>query len=277
MITTIYSVTNNTSAPGNMYVFSGQSIAPGKTRSITIVGAKPALMQTLEDASSISVSFVSSDGNEVLASTEAYTTDDTADNVGGLDTCLALANSLKTVFNVHLNDQGKNGEEHSRLHAPLAVAATADDEASLIALTTELMALYVLHNVDAALATPVYHIAQGGGDALASEVAPTTTQECLTKLNDLKAKYNLHDADAVAHTTGSTGQEATADGANSGAKVYQVVAGAKVNDDAVWAILDDGVGAVTGVAAVVKKNRIEFEFSATPQTTTICSFAVFSR
>ncbi len=127
-----------------------------------------------------------------------------------LTTPIALANSLKTVMNAHAAD----AVEHTAaddVNFPVATAA-ASDITTLIALTTALLTAYDAHDADAEGAVPTYHTAQEAGDhSLASAVAPTTAGECVTRLLDLKAKYNAHDADATAHTTGSTHQEATAD------------------------------------------------------------------
>jgi hypothetical protein len=66
---------------------------------------------------------------------------------------------------------------------------------------------YADHDTDAKGATPTYHNVQYAGSDLVSEVAPTTLAEALVDLIDLQTKYNAHDADTDAHTTGSTHQE----------------------------------------------------------------------
>jgi len=68
-----------------------------------------------------------------------------------------------------------------------------------IALTNWILLAYKLHNADMAAAVPVYHSAQGADHALASEVDATTFAEACTLLNDIKAKYNLHEAESVGH------------------------------------------------------------------------------
>jgi tetrahydrodipicolinate N-succinyltransferase len=60
---------------------------------------------------------------------------------------------------------------------------------------------------------------KGTTHPLTNEVAPVTLAESITRLNDLKAKYTLHDADAVSHTTGGTHAEITADGSSTFALV----------------------------------------------------------
>lgn len=127
-----------------------------------------------------------------------------------LTTPIALANSLKTVMNAHAAD----GVEHAAaddVNFPVATA-DADDITTLIALTAALLTAYDGHDADAEAGSPTYHDATEAGDhSLASAVAPTTAGECVTRLLDLKAKYNAHDADATAHDTGSQHQETTAD------------------------------------------------------------------
>jgi len=127
-----------------------------------------------------------------------------------LTTPIALANSLKTVMNAHAAD----GVEHAAaddVNFPVATAA-ASDLTTLIALTSALLTAYDGHDADAEEVAPTYHDATEAEDhSLASAVAPTTAGECVTRLLDLKAKFNAHDADATAHDAGSQHQEATAD------------------------------------------------------------------
>lgn len=108
-----------------------------------------------------------------------------------------LANSLKTKFNAHIAD---STGEHILADALHTIAArTAYDLQSLIDLVTELLTDYAAHRLDATLGTPTYHVATSAGNALSSTSAPRTLSECLARLDDLKAKFNAHDADAVAH------------------------------------------------------------------------------
>jgi len=132
-------------------------------------------------------------------------------DVSGLITAITLANSLRTVLNAHAAD----AVEHTiadivsfPLSSPVAVELN-----TLINLTTEMLTAYEAHDTDAKLAVPVIHIAQYGGSDLVSSVAPTTVAECVTRLNDLKAKYNIHDFNGTAHTAGNTHQEGTTDAA----------------------------------------------------------------
>lgn len=120
-----------------------------------------------------------------------------------LQTCIDLANVIKASYNGHIADQGVGAEEHDADQGAIATA-NASDYDTLITLVTDMMAHYVIHNADAILVTPVYHVATGGGDALASEAAPTSLAEAVARLNDLKAKLNLHYADNVAHEDGDT-------------------------------------------------------------------------
>ena len=114
---------------------------------------------------------------------------------------LLLANELRSDYTSHINSYGATAGEHKALHNALA-APIAITAASLITLTNDLSAKYVLHNADAILADPIDHIAQATTHALASETAVTTVAGAVTRLLDLKAKYNLHDADSAGHRTG---------------------------------------------------------------------------
>jgi len=132
---------------------------------------------------------------------------------GGLDSAILLANALKATINTHYADQGVGGEEHIAADGAL-VAAEADDLAKLITLTVEIQDSYITHDLDAALAdTWVYHQAQGTAYVLTDEVAPDELTGCVAILNDIKAKVNLHMADAVSHAEGDSTSESQADGA----------------------------------------------------------------
>lgn len=114
---------------------------------------------------------------------------------------IALANSLKSTFNTHIADAA----EHTAADTTTIVtAADAYDLATLITLVSELLGDYTAHDADAVLASPTYHQAQTTANSLTDTTAPTTLTECLDRLDDLKAKYNLHDADSTSHTTGGT-------------------------------------------------------------------------
>lgn len=200
------------------------------------------------------------------------------ENVAGLASAIALANSLKTVTNAHAAD----GAEHfpgsvatpDTVNYPVATA-DATTLATLLTLTGDLLTAYDAHDADAEGGTPTYHNATEAGDhSLASAVAPTTLVEAITRLNDLKAKYNAHDADSTAHTTGSTHQEATANAA-LGAAIFVTVSGVVSGDTVIWGIIDSGTGTVTGVSAAASTGGITFTFSADPQDDAIINYAVF--
>ena len=134
-------------------------------------------------------------------------------DASGIDTAIVLANSLKTVTNAHAADAaehtGASGAD--TVNYPVATE-NAKDFDSLMTLAGALLTAYDEHDADAEAGTPVYHEATETGDhSLASEVQPTTVVLAITRLVDLKTKYNAHDADANAHDTGSQHQESTAD------------------------------------------------------------------
>ena len=199
------------------------------------------------------------------------------ENVTGLATAIALSNSLKTVMNAHAADGG--GALHVAADATNFPVVTADatDLASILALSGALLTAYDVHDTDSELAaTWLYHDAQEAEDhSLASAVTPTTLEEALTRLNDLKAKYNAHDADGTTHTSGSSGnQEATAD-VSLGVAIDVAISGALTGDTVIWSILNDGTGNVTGVSAVAGTDKITFTFSADPQNDAIINYTVY--
>lgn len=194
------------------------------------------------------------------------------ENVAGLESAILLANSLKTTINEHYADATEHTTAPDTDH--VIVSPQAGSILTLITLVSEMLTSYAAHNADAILpANWVYHAAQGTDRALASAVAPVNLQECITRLLDLKAKYNLHEADAVAHGTGSLHTEATADAAY-GAVVRIPIRGAKPSDLLTWGILDSGTGTVIGVRATPGYGRVDFEFDADPQNDCIISYLV---
>lgn len=204
-----------------------------------------------------------------IGSDDALTVDNDL-NIAGLSSTIALANSIKSTMNTHYAD----ATEHTSGVQTAVSTADATDLASILALTGAMLTSYAAHDDDAILAAAwAYHVAQGTERALASEVAPTTLTEAIARLNDLKAKLNLHMADGVSHTVGDTPAVATADSA-MGAAVNHVVTGAATGDLITWGILDGGTGTVTGVSAVPGTDNVVFTFSADPQADTIISYMI---
>lgn len=115
---------------------------------------------------------------------------------------IALANDIRTEYIAHIADAA----EHTTADTTNTIsAAAAHDFDSLITLVTELLTDFNAHEADDDAGAGSFHQAAEAGDAtLTSTTAPTTVAECLTLLDDLKSKYNTHDADATSHTTGGT-------------------------------------------------------------------------
>ena len=196
------------------------------------------------------------------------------ENIAGLSSAITLANEIRGDFINH----AANATRHTTGQQDTSgIAAEATDLATLITLTTSLMTLYVAHNADAILDEAwVYHDAQAADKALASEVAPTTLAECITKLTDLKAKYNDHEDETTGHATEAsvTADQVAADNAANGAANRVPVAGVLAGDHVCWSILDGGTGTVKGVSAVAGAGYIDFTFSADPQNDAIISYMV---
>jgi len=130
----------------------------------------------------------------------------------GLSSAITLAEALRVNLNAHAAD----GDEHTAADAtnfPLT-SPEATNLASLITLVTEMLTDFDAHEADDDAGAGSYHDAQEAEDAtLDSTAAPTTLAECITRLNDIKEKFNIHDADATSHDVGSQHQETTADAA----------------------------------------------------------------
>lgn len=164
-----------------------------------------------------------------------------------LESAIVLANSLRTNYNAHVNDISGAGSDHISIQtAALVTAAAATDFETLITLVNDLVAKYELHDGDAELVTPTFHIAQEASDhSLASLNEVFTLSEAIVVLDDFKAKFNAHDADTNAHTNGSIHQEAlfsvpqASATANGNAYIYTIVYANRYKVDTV-AYLDIG-------------------------------------
>jgi hypothetical protein len=195
------------------------------------------------------------------------------DNLDGLNSAMALANGLKTSMNLHAASALAHTAAADAVNFPVVVAA-ADDLATLLALSGVLLTAYAAHHVDARLTEAwAFHAAQGANYALVSAVTPTTLQEAVTRLNDLKAKYNDHDADDATHGDASVAQNGTASAAYGVVNVVPVN-GVAIGDVLLWEILDDGTGNVTKVSGVAGTNNVQLTFSADPQNDCIIQLVV---
>jgi hypothetical protein len=196
------------------------------------------------------------------------------ENVAGLSSAITLAEAVRVTMNAHAADGVEHGTSADATNFPL-VSPTATNLASLLVLAGEMLTSYAAHNADAQLgAAWVFHNAQQAGNDLVSAVTPTTLEEAVTRLNDLKAKYNSHESSAVSHTVGSAHTETTADAAYGAANLVPV-SGVLAGDTVSWAILDSGTGTVTGVSAVASAGGVTFTFSADPQNDAIISYTVY--
>jgi hypothetical protein len=142
-----------------------------------------------------------------------------------LQNAIDLAASYRNNWNDHILDATEHTAGADTGNAIVTAAPTT--ATTMIAFVTEAITRYVAHDADVILVTPAHHQATSAANALASEVAPTTLAECVTRLNDLKAKYNLHEADATSHDAGSAHTEACRDIGNVW---YQLGANAALAD-----------------------------------------------
>ena len=154
----------------------------------------------------------------------------------GLDSAIDLANALKATWNAHLADATEHTASVDAVNT--TAAADATDLTSLITLTTELLVDYAAHDGDVDEVTPTYHAATSTLNNLASAAAPTTLAECITRLNDIKAKYNLHEADSTSHGVGSENTEST-DNAAVADTNWKLQTSIRSGDDAYWVDADE--------------------------------------
>jgi hypothetical protein len=128
------------------------------------------------------------------------------DHTKGLSSAIALANDVKRLYNIHCANTAKHTTAADSVN--VITAADATNLTTLIALITDELTQYDAHDNDAEQAVPTYHAAQEtGDDSLVSAVAPITLSTCITKLNDLKAKFAQHNADATAHAVVNTADD----------------------------------------------------------------------
>lgn len=194
------------------------------------------------------------------------------ENVTGLATSIALANDIRASIISHFanEDRHTNGAQST---ADIAAAATDYD--SMIALTTSLLALYKAHNTDAAKGSGWdYHDGELDS-ALASDTAPTSMNEAKSRLEDIKTKFNTHEASETPHTGGTVaGDEVDAANVSYGNANFVLMTNVKTGDRVFWYILDDGTGDVTGTSAVAGDGGVTFTFSADPQDDAIITYLV---
>ena len=195
------------------------------------------------------------------------------ENVAGLSSAITLANEIRGDFIAHAAD-----ERHTTgQQATTAIPAACTNLATLKTLAAALLTAYAAHNADMILeADWAYHTAQGKACTLTSAVAPTTLAECITRLNDLKVKYNDHEDETAGHADGDSvvANQVAATDADYGDTNRVPVAGVTTGDVVWWSILNNGSGNVTGVSATAGAGYIDFKFSADPQNDTIISYIV---
>lgn len=144
-----------------------------------------------------------------------------------LYSCLELANSLKAKFNSHIANVAQHTAGADAVNAVTASDATTFD--TLVTLVAQLLTKYAAHRLDATLVTPLFHAATSSANALANTASPTSLFQIKERLDDLKDKFNAHDADGTAHGTTSVNQETK----NS---IFKVTAGGAGANNYIYAI-----------------------------------------
>jgi hypothetical protein len=196
------------------------------------------------------------------------------ENVAGLSSAITLANEIRADF---INHAANETRHTSGAQDTTGLGDACTDLATLKALAGDLLTAYAAHNADAILTEAwAYHAEQATTKALTSDVTPTTLVEAVTRLNDLKTKYNDHEDETTGHASESsvTADQVAASDAAYGVTNRVPVSGALADDTIWWSILDDGTGNVTGVDATAGTDYVDFEFSADPQNDAIISYMV---
>jgi len=123
---------------------------------------------------------------------------------------MVLANDLKAELNAHFIDATSHVTAIDEVNTVVSPDATTF--ATLLTLGDELLDAYDVHDDDAELGSSwLYHEAQESGDHSPTDVtALTTIAECTTQLNDLRTKYNAHDADTDAHNGAASANQLSA-------------------------------------------------------------------
>ena len=248
-------------ALANGKIFVGN--AAGKAAAVTLQGDV-----TITNAGVASLALpkmVAANGGDTMTREE---------NAAGLSSAITLANEIRGDFIAHAADATRHTTGQQ---ATTAIPAACTNLATLKTLAAALLTAYAAHNTDMAKAADwAYHTAQGKDSALTSAVAPTTLAECITRLNDLKVKYNDHEDETAGHADGVSvvANQVAATNAAYGDTNRVPVAGVTTGDVVWWSILNGGTGNVTGVSATAGAGYIDFKFSADPQNDTIISYIV---
>jgi hypothetical protein len=197
-------------------------------------------------------------------------------NNDGLSSAIALALELQTDLTAHFANDTRHITGQQATASFDALDCT--DLGELLALTGAMLTAYAAHNADVILASEwAYHDAQDSTHALVSAVTPTTLAEAITRLNDLKSKYNAHELEETGHHSVGTvaADQVAEDDAANGSSVSVLCVGCGLGDSVMWGIIDAGTGSVTGVSAMILgDNYIIFDFSDDPQDA-IITYAVF--
>lgn len=120
-----------------------------------------------------------------------------------LSLAINFANNIKNIFTSHIQD---NSQHPSIDTDSVITAQDAFNLSTLLILTNELIVKYNNHIQDVELANPNFHIAQGAQGFNLNDDIVETLEQALERLEKLKVQFNLHDADTVGHSIGSTNQ-----------------------------------------------------------------------
>lgn len=131
----------------------------------------------------------------------------------GTSTAITLVNELRTDIMAHA---ARTNRHTTAVQDATGAPDAADDTESLLALTNWLTEFYTAHDADATLEDEwQYHSAQGTANALTSTAPVTTIPGAVVRLNDIKAKFNAHEALIEPHNSvdSVTGDQIAADDA----------------------------------------------------------------
>jgi hypothetical protein len=122
-----------------------------------------------------------------------------------LPSAIKMYNDLVVAMNAHAADATMHTTAPDNVNFPLTTTHISQgDLAGLMAAVNLMQIAYKAHNTDAIKSSGwAFHIAQATTEAPANDTAVTTLATTIAKLNDLLAKYNLHDLGIVGHAIGN--------------------------------------------------------------------------
>ena len=116
-----------------------------------------------------------------------------------LPSAIAMYNWLTLTMNAHAADLTMHAAVDTDFSATLSPTTPAIGLTDLMVGLNLLQTAYTAHNTDSQQGSPTFHVATGANHALADTTPVSTLATSIAKLNDMVAKYNLHDLGLTMH------------------------------------------------------------------------------